>query len=55
MSAQAGPEELEQPLEEFIRKLQNVNRKTRELQVSTVFLESSLAPCNKSHESVSGL
>lgn len=52
---QAGPEDLEQPLEEFMGRLQNMNKRTRELQISTGFLESSLASRNKSHKSVSGL
>lgn len=44
-----------QPPDEYSRRLQNKNKKTGELQISTVFLENSLAPWNKSHLSVPSL
>ena len=52
---QAGPEDLKQPLDEYSRRLQNKNKKAGELHISTVFLENSLAPWNKSHLSVPSL
>lgn len=50
-----GPEDLEQLLEELIQRVQNISKETGKLQISTVFLENSLTPCNKRHKSVSSL
>lgn len=38
---QAGPEDLEQPLVEFIRRLQNKSKKTGELQINSLSGEQS--------------
>lgn len=53
--APRGPEDLEQLLEGLIQSVQNMSKETGKLQISTVFLENSLTPCNKSHKSVSSL